>query len=142
MERAREFKCPLAIVKCDIMKAFDRIKHSTILEALERHKVHPPVVRACARELLSARCAVRTPEGLLTDDIPQSRGVRQGGCSSPALFVLALACLLQDLVESWKERKLGFCLHEFYLGIACFADDIVLCAPSVGMLELMLNSWF
>ncbi len=89
VERAREFKCKLVMVKCDSMKAFDRIKHSKTPEVPEHYKIHPTVVRAVAREAYSARCAVRMPEGLLTDDIPQSRGVRQGGCSSPVLFVLA-----------------------------------------------------
>ena len=50
VERAREFGLPLVLLKCDVKKVFDRVRHETILEALEFHKIHPTSVLAFARE--------------------------------------------------------------------------------------------
>ncbi len=64
-----------------------------------------------------------------------SNGVRQGGVLSPILFTLYLDDLLVEL------RNLGVScfLGSFFAGALCYADDLVILAPSPSSLRLMLN---
>ena len=46
--------------------------------------------------------------------------------------------VLIDLVKSWKVRKLAWSLDGFVLAAICYADDVVLAAPSVAAAEAMV----
>ncbi len=78
IEKSVEFRMPLLCIKLDLVKAFDRVFHSGVLSALWHWGFHPLIVRAFHRELADAELRFRTPDGILTDSIPQQRGVRQG----------------------------------------------------------------
>jgi hypothetical protein len=77
-------------------------------------------------------------DGSLSEDVKQCRGVKQGGSSSPTLFVWVLAGALHNLIESWKLRGFGFVLDGLIINILCFADDILLLAKTQFEAQRML----
>ena len=46
----------------------------------------------------------------------------------------------RDLATSWKVRYLAWSLDDFVLAAICYADDLVLAAPSVAAAEVMVAS--
>ena len=139
IERSTEYGVPLCLSKLDIKKAFDRISHGVIADALAYFGFHPTISRAIMRELFEGTLTVCTPDGLSTPPIPQLRGVRQGGCSSPALFIFALAYLLRDLPAKWALEGKGWVLDDLRIPILAFADDLLLAACSPDHLQDMVQ---
>ena len=63
-----------------------------------------------------------------------ANGVRQGGVLSPILFTT----YVDDLLLQLEKASIGCYWKHHYLGAVCYADDIVLLAPSPSALRLML----
>ena len=64
-----------------------------------------------------------------------SNGVRQGSVLSPVLFSVYLDGLLDEL----RESSVGCYWGGHFAGAMCYADDIVLLAPSASALRRMLS---
>jgi hypothetical protein len=80
---------------------------------------------------------VMTPHGC-TDDIPITRGLRQGCPASPLLFILLLEPVLQA-IENDPECK-GWMLSETKrIKALAYADDVALVASSRASLQRALN---
>jgi hypothetical protein len=139
IERSLEYGVPLCILKVDILKAFDRIGHGCMTQALEYLGIHPTIVRAMYRELQAGTVVLRTPDGHLTDPVQLERGVRQGGCTSPALFIFGLSFLLKDLPSKWRAEGRGWVLDDTWVHFVAFADDLLLLARSPADLQGMLS---
>ena len=69
-----------------------------------------------------------------SDSFPIANGVRQGGVLSPILFTLYMDDLLMDL----KSQGVGCFWDSFFAGALCYADDLVLLAPSPSALRIMI----
>lgn len=66
---------------------------------------------------------------------PVRQGTRQGGKSSPLLFLLYINGLIQELENS----KLGFCIYNFNICSPTVADDMILFSMSKYGLDQMLQ---
>jgi hypothetical protein len=62
-------------------------------------------------------------------------GVRQGGILSPVLFSLYINVIITEL----KLNGLGLVVYEQYMGCILYADDILLLACSLSVMQKMLN---
>ena len=71
----------------------------------------------------------------LSESFPVTNGVRQGGVLSPILFTLYMDDLLNDL----KNLGIGYFWDSVYAGASCYADDLVLLAPSPSALRIMIS---
>ena len=69
-----------------------------------------------------------------SDSFSVANGVCQGGVLSPILFTLYIDDLLMDL----KEQGVGCFGDSFFAGALCYADDLVLLAPSPSALRIMI----
>ena len=63
-----------------------------------------------------------------------TNGVRQGGVLSPILFTL----YMDDLLKELECLGVGCFWDSLYAGALCYADDLVLLAPSPSALRIML----
>ena len=99
IEKAVEYNNHLYCVETDIFKAFDRLEHAVLLEALRDAGVSEVIAAAFVREIRTGFLEVVLPSGRKTRHLPQTRGVRQGGCSSPLLFLAAYDFILRPLFQ-------------------------------------------
>ena len=65
-----------------------------------------------------------------------ANGVRQGGVLSPLLFTV----YIDDLLSQLEDAGIGCYWNHHYFGDICYADDIVLLAPSPSALRHMLHT--
>ena len=117
----------------DLTKAFDKIEHDALFQALLRQGV-PPSYLALLTSLY------RKQTGSVQGGRPFSitRGVKQGDVISPMLFNAGL----EHAMRNWKQKLRNHGLHvgkEERLNVR-FADDIMLYAKSCSELMQMLES--
>ena len=75
-------------------------------------------------------------EKSVSDGFYVSNGVRQGGVLSPILFTI----YMDDLLDQLSQLGVGCFWESHYPGALCYADELVLLAPSPSALRLMLSS--
>ena len=110
------------ILFLDVKKAFDQVHHNWIHEVLRR-AAFPPWFRSLVHGLLHQ---VRVTPVLGHNNrlwIPIDRGVKQGCCLSPLLFILALDPLIRDL------ERMG-------LEVFAYADDMAIYMLKLTDIEL------
>ncbi|KAG8234235.1 hypothetical protein J437_LFUL007741 [Ladona fulva] len=110
---------PLEVVYLDQLKAFDRVRHQYLFQALERMGFGGVFVGMVRTLYEGALCMVRVSNSLTTH-IPFLRGIRQGCPLSGQLFALAFEPLLRRL----KQRRSGVELPGGgRLTVSTYADD-------------------
>ena len=119
----------------DASKAFDRVNHTLLFEKLCNKNLSPVVTRTLLSWYSQQQVCVRW-NASHSEKFPVGNGVRQGGVLSPILFTVYIDDLLYQL------EKIGICCYwkQHYIGAACYADDIVLLAPSPSALRHMLKT--
>ena len=129
-------KCYVAFI--DLTKAFDKVRHSSLLSTLKEHGIHGRFLGAIRSMYTSLQACVRDANGNLSEMFSCPAGVRQGCILSPTLFSM----LINGLAESVnKNGKHGIQLLPglMELLILLFADDIALISLSTMGLQHQLN---
>jgi len=114
----------------DLQKAFDSVEYPVLLEKLFHAGVHGKMWRLLRSWYDGGSCQVKL-DGMLSHSFPVERGVKQGSVLSPALFLLVMDPLLQQLQAS----GLGLTVNRFYAGGFLHADDIRTLATSEESLQ-------
>ena len=75
-------------------------------------------------------------ESTFSDSFSVANGVRQGGVLPPILFTLYI-----DLLMDLKDQGVGcfWDMSSYFVGALCYADDLVLLAPSPSALRIMIR---
>ena len=118
----------------DASKAFDLVNHGTLFQRLLDRDLPCHLVCFLVSWYKNQSMAVRWDESLSVP-FTVSNGVRQGGVLSPILFTLYIDDLLTDL----SNLGVGCYWGHLFAGALCYADDLVLLAPSPSALRLMLH---
>ena len=127
------------IVSVDFRKAFDSISKSTILNALKRFCFGPSLVKLVSVLLKNTESCVRN-YNWFSSFFPCEKGVRQGCCASPYLFLL-VAELLSIRLRSSSEIS-GISIPNTNINInkiLQYADDTSLFLKDERELESALN---
>jgi len=74
-------------------------------------------------------------QNVVSDPFLMSNGVRQGGILSPFLFRF----YIRDLITKLTNTGLGCNIRGAIINVLCYADDMVLLAPSWAALQKLLN---
>ena len=129
LRSTRVFGCAL-----DASKAFDRVRHDKLFDIL-LHRGLPVIMLRVLVDMYGrqvSRCVYFSAQ---SEYYGICNGTRQGGVASPILFILYMDVLYSRLQDS------GFGLHvgSLYYGVIGYADDLLLLASSMSVLQQMIN---
>ena len=132
-ERAIEVNKDLYLCFIDFTKAFDRVRHTKLLNMLQNLDLDGKDIRMVRNLYWDQSAAIRY-QNELGNYTPIRRGVRQGCVLSPDLFNLYSENIMRHLDDVG-----GLIIGGFTLNNLRYADDIVLIAQSKEKLQEMLN---
>ena len=118
----------------DLSKAFDMVNHNILLSKL-REKGIPLIMVKILRHMLENTYVNVSFGGFKGEDWKVNNGVRQGGILSPYLFNL----YIDELIDSVSKCDIGCKLGVYPSNIICYADDILLCAPTATGLQCLVG---
>lgn len=128
IEQINELQESLHLVFVDYEKAFDRLNHRNLWEALRRKGVPEKIVSLIEAQYEAFVCRV-LHDGVLSDPIRVVAGVRQGCILSPLLFLIVMDEVLVGAMDSIPNRGLLWQpISMENLDDLDLADDIVLFA--------------
>ena len=118
----------------DCTKAFDLCKFSLLFKRILDSGMPPIVVRCLMMMYQEQHGWVRWGQAR-SDKFTITNGTRQGAILSPAFWAVYCDLMIQEL------RKLGVGAHVggVFMGVACYADDVVLVAPCHQAMQMMLD---
>ena len=122
------------IALLDMSKAFDRVNHNVLFSVLMKRGMSPVVLQLLMTWYRYSNAFVRWGTSV-SHVFPLTVGVRQGGVLSPLLFNVYVDSFIQRLKMSNLGCRIGSC----YLGCIMYADDLILAAPSLCVLQQMVN---
>ena len=136
--KSAEWKRGLVIIRCDIMKAFDRMLRSEIEKSLLLQGAEPMLVAAVLDGLLTNLVAHVGKHA--TQSIAYLRGGKQGGSSTPLLWVYVLHHAVGKILTEMEQEGLGY-KFQTELGKTkvinhiIFADDTWLIAENMEQMR-------
>ena len=118
----------------DCTKAFDLCKFSTLFRRILDTGVPPIVVRCLMAMYEDQHGWVRWGQAK-SEMFTITNGTRQGAVLSPTFWAVYCDLMIKEL------RQLGVGAHVagMFMGVACYADDVVLIAPCRQAMQMMLN---
>ena len=119
----------------DSSKAFDLVRHDILFDRLLQRHLPPLIISFLLNWYKSQELCVKWG-GIVSDAFSVANGVCQGGVLSPVLFTIYMDELLLQL----KHNAIGCHWDHLFAGALCYADDLILLAPSLSALRLMLSS--
>ena len=132
-EKAEEWGEEIWAASLDLEKAFDKVYHESVLDALLDASVDPDVVNFLAQMCRQQSAYVCWDDGTRSRLLKILRGVRQGDPMSPALFNNVTRIIFRNLKEKWNREGLGTPVckdHDVNTTHVMFADDTTLFAAS------------
>ena len=118
----------------DCTKAFDLCKFSLLFQKLLDSGLPPIVVRCLMMMYQEQHGWVKWGQAR-SEKFPICNGTRQGAILSPAFWAVHCDGMIQEL----RELGVGAHVGGKFMGIACYADDVVLVAPCHQAMQLMLG---
>ena len=120
----------------DCSRAFDTCVFSILFTKILDRGVPAIIVRGLLAIYTQQRCWVKWSANQTVSRVfGVSNSTRQGSCLSPCIFCVYLDGLLIEL----RDAGVGCVLGDFFVGAACFADDLALLAPTRDGLQTMLD---
>ena len=125
---------PVIATLCDCTKAFDLCQFDLLFEKLLNCGM-PAIVARIIIFCYEEQAAWVKWGNVKSEQFGISNGTRQGAVLSPPLFSLYLDDLLKEL------RALGVGCHMggLWMGATCYADDLLLLAPTCSAMEAMIK---
>ena len=143
VEKSEEWGEPLFLAALDVEKAFDRVHHADLFEALLRCGASISIVMTLRVFYADLRAKAHLWEGTESRHFAVQRGVRQGDPLSTLLFNLVLNEVLQEVRVVWARRGYGTEVGSLpgrpRLTHVAFADDCTLVARSWLSLKRMMT---
>ena len=136
-ELGREWGKPVFAAQLDMSKAFDRVKHSAVLQALMELGASAQHLGFLASLLLKGSTVLRLGN-VRTRKVHLDRGVPQGAPESPWLFIAVTDMVLNRKQLDWASRGIGFSFDGVWLPAIAYADDVMVLANSEEELAQML----
>ena len=123
IEKSLERNTPFFVLEGDILKAYDYVRHSSVITGLHRQGVPDVLSAAWLRELRRSRSVFQFGSDVKSKPVARTRSLLQGDPSAPTLFNSALDIPACEF-EAWcLSNDFGIRLHtQCVLCILLFAD--------------------
>ena len=109
VQKSVRWEVPLYIMKLDVHRAFDALRHGVIHDALINCQCTVRLQLALLREL--AHCDITLKfQGVVWEGIPYSNGDKQGGSDTPEIWKRVLHVALRRARQRWDAPSLGLIL--------------------------------
>jgi len=128
----------LSMILLDWEKAFDKIDHSRLLEALERLGVPSNMLSLIKTIYREPKFRVKSGE-FKSDYKTQSSGIRQGCPLSPYLFVLVMTVLMKDVKSRLNTKRQNEPINGIKFSEILYADDTLLFGPHTQNINKLLK---
>ena len=138
VELSREWGLSLYAAQLDLKKAFDRVLHSAVIDALILQRASPQCIAVIVGMLRQSKASVSLGH-VAAPSVGMERGLPQGAPESPLLFVLITELVLRPLLQRWRERGSGWTLSGLHVSAVGYADDIILLSQDKKDLERMIS---
>ena len=122
------------LLALDATKAFDRVQYYRLFKALLDRRVDILYIRILFNMYCRQKLRVLF-NGTSSEWFSVTNGVKQGGVLSPTLFGVYVDGMLKKLEVSGYGCYVGL----MYCGCFGYADDLLLCAPSLHSLRKMIT---
>ena len=119
----------------DMRKAFDLVKHSILFQKLRERELSPIFLRLIIIMYINQKANVRWGSSY-SEYFNITNGVKQGAVLSAVLFCI----YIDDLIKILRRKRTGCWIKKSFVGIAVYADDIVLLSPSIDGLQEMIDT--
>ena len=121
----------------DFSKAFDSIPQNLLWNKLLNSGIHGNIIKTLRNMYTKLTSCVRSSDGL-TNSFSCNVGTRQGCMLSPFMFIMYIDTLVKMLNDA---ECSGIFVNETLpnLLLLMYADDIALCADTVGRLQKQIN---
>ena len=90
----------------DLVKAFDTIQHTLLLQVLEKYGI-PPSLKAVIKKMYK-NCQVEIKSGKISTKIDYTTGVYQGDNMSPVLFLFVMLTFLDTIEINAQQIEFSF----------------------------------
>ena len=131
---SKENHSKLYVCFLDSRQAFDRVWHDGLFYKLWQLGVNKVLYKSILSMYDGIKSKVRFRDHI-SDWVHILQGTKQGGVSSPLLYLVYINALLEELESS----KLGFCVSDIKTCSPTVADDMVLISFSKNGLQNMLD---
>ena len=138
LELCREWNRSVHVVQIDLSKAFDRVLHCSVLQALRLQSASLQCIAVVAAMLNQCELAVRLGH-VMSDPIKLHRGLPQGAPESPLLFILVCEMVLRPLLLRWQTEGKGWFFCEYWLASLGYADDVLIFSENKDDVVKMLG---
>ena len=129
-------KSPVHSAVIDLTKAFDKMNYATLLNKLRNTSLPKQLLDIF--EYMYSNTYVSVSFNKVTGDSWKvGNGTRQGSAISPFIFNY----YINDMIREIGEMDVGCCLSGIRYNIICYADDVMLLAPSKTGLQSLLNKF-
>ncbi len=125
---------PLYMCFFDAHKAFDRVWLDGLIHHLYEMGIRGPCLKILYSMYSNSKTTVDA-NGFLSEYVNIQTGVKQGGCSSPQLYL----CFINSLIEKLKNSGFGYSVADTWLGTLLYCDDTVIIAETPEELQHMIN---
>ena len=133
-ERALEVRKDIYICFIDYAKAFDKVKHSEMIECLSEIGINDKDLQIITKLYWEQTATVRTENGV-TKEFQIKKGVRQGCVLSPSLFNLYTEKIFREV-----EEMNGVIIGGVNINNLRYADDTVLLAENNTDLQELVTA--
>lgn len=118
----------------DSKQAFDHVWHDGLIYKLIENNIDATTLLSIRELYRNSKCRVRY-QGILSQEFPVLQGTRQGGKSSPLLYLV----FINGLIEEIEASGYGYCMYNMAISSPTVADDMVLVSFSKSGLDEMIE---
>ena len=94
----------LSVISLDWTDAFDKLEHKTLFHSLESLGIRGQVLN-CVTSLYESSEFFVEMDGTKSENLKQTRGIRQGCPLSPYLFLATMTCLFEDVYTECRDDE-------------------------------------